>query len=392
MRKPQDFATNVDYSVSAGAPYTGTPTKVAPSGAVTADGFVPDTAVGMQHLNHLANANGQVGLGVWHSQHFGFRELPAAESDVTSATRAGHFYFLCVGGLLRLLGHGDILYEDITPSALTAQGVAHDPASDTLVVVGAHATNMGSSSIDRGANFVAITDFTDDFESIVWDASNGLFIASGATTHIATSATGLDSSWTSRTPGTEMAEVAFQMVTHEGTTLRAIEHPPGAGDTDEVWVDVSTNGTSWTASLALTVSGNDAFLQGIAVDPINERYAIAVWNSGTSGVETWTAPFSDPTTWTSRSSLPNQSNIDTYSFCADSSGNLILGGANLTGSTSVNGILVSSDGGVTWSDEYPISFFGFGGGDNVHVVCTGDRIFVGFDDGATDRVYSNLIF
>lgn len=397
MKKPIKWATNEDYDVGHGI-YTGTETKTEPSGAVAADGFVPDEAVGMQHLNYVQNANASGADAVWNSSRNGFDTVHATYGLLANAVSDGlGHYYLCGGSSttvskLLLMSHSDETAIDVTPTGVTrAFGVTHNPTSNRLVCVGFHASSFAAYSDDQGVTWTTATDYTgENFRHVVWDATNSLFIATGSTTHIATSADGTDASWTARTPGT--ATEADALVTYGGRTVRAW----GDG-TSQAKVDLSTNGTSWT-TYSLPAVGSIAQVCGLGIDPRGTGKFVAVIKDTSGGtMEFYSSALTDGSVWIKENEILTSAgpsilgNTVLNLARTDATGNIIVGVQHTD--SPYHGVLVTPDLGGTW-EFFPIRYLSVpSGSDEAYVAVAGDRVFFGSDDSsATAVAFSSKLF
>ncbi len=385
------FATNDLYS-SVGDSVDGLATKTEPSGTTKGDGM-RESIASLTDLNFLLN---QLTEEVKAYSTTRFRHMTDTGSAAAVRVEAiahspnDDLYYLVEGNTDALSAWSGESTERrvITPTGLSPTGVAVNSTTNRVVVVGAHATNLGSYSDDQGVTWTPITDSTANFTQVVRDATNELFIALGPNL-IFTSATGADSSWTSQT--TALALIIQASVTHNGRTIIVGQQAA------DVSVEVSTNGTTWAVTTnVITVGGSTVTVIGLSVDLKIKKFVMAVHDNDDSNgrVEYYTSELDDGTEWelaaTSRDPATDLFN-ETFknpSFVVLEAG-IWIQGVSLAGREggAYDGVAISVDQGDTWQ-SYSFRFIGGGGVLGPFLVGAVDRVFLCSDDGTTNYILS----
>jgi hypothetical protein len=232
-----DFASNALYIAPVVEPYLGEPTKVAPTDAQRANGFVPEQPFAAEHLNYELNLLSK-GLPTLH-EGAALCNLVARTSGV--ATGLGGIcwdeqtdQFIAVGasGVILTSPHGRQWTSRTSGVATELVAVA----SNSSIIVAVGASGVIRTSPD-GVTWTGRTSGTAArLNAVTWFAAASLFIVVGSGGVILTSPDGI--TWTSRTSGTAVDLVG---VTSNGSLAVAV-----GGDGFVTPVTRSANGTSWT--------------------------------------------------------------------------------------------------------------------------------------------------
>lgn len=238
---PAAFATNVNFSAG---PDVSTPVKIDP--ASPTDGFYRGMMAAPQHQNFLHNQWSRAArFSVESAVLYSWSPLLYEGGPPTTVGMAAVWdpvlfrTMLCKGG-----GNGThVVSEDLLGITVNDAGTvtpvrdaARDPSAGTVVVVGtggafaARSTNFGTSWSDAGTPPTAK-------DRVVWDVTNGLFIASRTgSSNLHTSPTG--ATWTSR---------ALSASCEGGLAVRTNGIGlAGIGTGASTAFNVSSNGTAWS--------------------------------------------------------------------------------------------------------------------------------------------------
>lgn len=273
------FASNPNYIAPVAAPYLGQPTKVAPTAAQRANGFVPGQPVAAEHVNYeLHKLSKGLPDAIEASALCNLEERTSGVATQLNAVcwDAQNAQFVAVGasGVILTSPHGNTWTSQTSGVATAIHAVAAN--SSLIVAVGAGGVILTSPD---GVTWTSQTSgVATGLNGVAWFDAAGLFIAVGAGGVIRTSPDGV--TWTGRTSGTA---ITLAGVTSNGSLAVAV-----GGDGFTTPVTRSSNGTSWTN-------------QNITAGPL----ASVAWSS-TLGIFCATGGFAAPqtspdgVTWTAR--------------------------------------------------------------------------------------------
>ena len=275
---PRIWASNDNY---AAGPDIGTPTKVDPGAALSAEGFEPGP-VDAQHVNYILNTASRAVLRPLEVATLRLNEVRLSGTAITdtansmAAISIGEGYPVLACKTAQALGVTDCgrFVTQGVPASITSLvvGAAFDPATHRILLVGTGGNNCTYSD-NGGENWSAGAALGIAPEAVVWNAVKGRFIAYAGTS-AKRSTTGA-AAWSSGTisnsanaglavlsngntvAGGDGAAVAFSISTDGGATWAdASGTIPNAADAaDSGWV-VGNGGAKIYHITRLTAGAN----------------------------------------------------------------------------------------------------------------------------------------
>jgi len=263
--------------------------------------------------------------------------LAAVYDEVTGLT------LISVGGVNGSHVVADDMRGDTQATSGTVTGVvagAMDPIARRVVLVG-NGGAFACSSTNFGTGWTnATTAPVSSRNRIVWDATHGLFLASGGTANISTSPTG--ATWTTRAlTGSAYGGVA---VLPSGVGLASI------GSAAALAFNVSANGTTWTLSAGTlpNLASIAAVEEGCLCSLGNLFYHSARFTSGNE-LRIHSSP--DGVNWALVSTITHPSfplAANTTRILADKQASVLYALAGISGAPGYMLVWMSLDAGATW--------------------------------------------